>query len=243
MRRIFSWAVAVWLCVLITALGAVGVYDAAMAPAGADTYAAACSPSYCSTPPTGTDACAVAVIDSLIVYPPATYGPKCFQYCGTAQPQNGVAAIQFGGTCPATSPSRNGYSNWIGCSGYFGMIPGQGCIDPKPRPHCWICTAAGPVVADPIGALTGQLTDRSVDYESAGPFPLRFTRDYITLPRFSFFSQSMFSVGHFAAAGVWQSNFEAQLYITGSPALTYPVSFYVSLPGNRQFVFYSVNYN
>jgi len=239
MQRIFSWALAVRLCLLIASAFAI-VSLGATAPARADTYQADCGNS-CpgGVAPTGPSACGMAIATSGILYGSNT----CFQSCTIGAPTNGAYANFFGGSCPSTYPYRDGYSAWIGCSSFYLFLTGEGCVDPKPKPPC-DCNKTGPViVADPIGALTGQLFDHSVDYESAGPFPLRFTRDYTTNPRATMFSLSMFSVGHYGATGVWQSNFEAQLYNSANSSYTYPPVLMVSLPGNRHFAFQDTVFN
>ncbi|WP_158813296.1 RHS repeat-associated core domain-containing protein [Methylocapsa sp. S129] len=85
---------------------------------------------------------------------------------------------------------------------------------------------------DPIDLPLGYLTEHFVDYETSGPFPLKFERYYSNngRPRFTTFGHT--TLGN----GGWRSNFDATMFNPYGSA-TYPHALYFSLPNGRQLLF------
>jgi RHS repeat-associated protein len=183
----------------------------------------------------GSDACAVARNQSLYYYGPQPNVKGCQADANGAVffADNGVAA-------------RNGFSFFIGCASGYGQYSGlpsyTSCMSNTP-PNAPMCpTGKNPpalTVTDPTNLNTGALQEDVVDYETAGPFPLRLERLYSTGPRFAFFNSSLFAPSGFSATagGAWRSNFDLGFAWSGSN--TNPQNVYLGLPNGRQLAFVS----
>jgi RHS repeat-associated protein len=172
----------------------------------------------------GSDACAMAIVSHSVTY-----------YWDTSA-YVGCTVGQSSGWTTAHFVNYYGISVWLACDPGFATTGGSGsiCIRTAPEPPCPAC------VGDPVDALTGRLYETAVDYQSAGPFPLRFERSYSTNPRTALFSTSMLQPGPTGASGYWRSNLEAAMY-NFYGAGTWPHALYFVLPGNRQLAFVDPN--
>jgi RHS repeat-associated protein len=120
-----------------------------------------------------------------------------------------------------------GTASWISCDPGYIYVQGEGCVNASPAdPNCSFC------VGDPINPATGLPLQHYVDYQTAGPFPLKFERYYANndQPRLSAgaITQTMFE----SVTGAWRSNFDAKMYSPyGSKTL------YFALPDGRMLCF------
>jgi RHS repeat-associated protein len=208
------------VCVLVFAAGLLS----ASQPAKADIYAEV---KVGGGGATGSDPCGLAVLSAADQYGGP---PQLFSGCSPA-PASVVVAVMGYPVPPDGHNSDNqpGIANWISCSPGYVNVTGEGCVQVAPIASTCICTKVG----NPIDFLTGSLFEHFVDYETAGPFPLKFERFYANngQPRFSIFSTTMLD-----ASGSWRSNFEAQMYNPYAGA-AYPHALYFALPEGRQLLF------
>jgi hypothetical protein len=92
---------------------------------------------------------------------------------------------------------------------------------------------SAPVGGEPIIIASGQLVEHAVDYESAGPFPLRVERFYLSNPWTNMFLNSLVSPSPWipASGGTWRTNFDASVqWSVGSGSNSAPQYVYVALP-------------
>lgn len=217
-----------WPSSLLVIFLSVGMSTVVVPPANADVWQTSISG---GAPPVYGDACGMAIYAADVIYnnPPYYFG------C-TPGPPTGVTLAVFFATCWGSTPdqcsgSRDANSIWIGCGSGYVYVPNEGCSNPQPTAASVNCHCG-----DPIDLLTGYLDEHFVDYETAGPFPLKFERYYSNngLPRFTVFDYTTLG------AGGWRSNFDATLfnpYVTANPPLSYPHALYFALPDGRQLLF------
>ncbi|WP_175361142.1 RHS repeat-associated core domain-containing protein [Bradyrhizobium sp. STM 3843] len=126
---------------------------------------------------------------------------------------------------------------WVSCDPGYQYIEGEGCGTLQPDdphrddPHCGFC------VGDPINPATGLPIQHYVDYQTAGPYPLKFERYYANndKPRFSasnWLRKSMLET----VTGAWRSNFDAAMY-NPYPGSRYPHALYFTLPSGKTLFF------
>lgn len=228
----------------VAALGlavGIGLLFSSFEVARADVWEEVVPPS--QTGPRGSDPCALAIASKFAIY---GYEPSfVFSYCEVWP--NSMAEAHFENPITVNGETavifHDGFSSWRGCdSGLVAMQNGAVCVNPNSTPpsqpceqkaKSLPCTTAG----EPVDVLTGQLYEDAIDYQSDGPFRLRFSRSYTTTPRSDIFAVSMFSPGGSGKAAYWRSNFEAAMKIVNAASGSYPPAIELVLPGNREFLF------
>jgi len=150
----------------------------------------------------GSNPCALAQqsFESYLTPPPGV--TVTFAYCSIPQGPLTTASdatAHFVCSPPQAFCSNPGIAFYLGCDPGYQSIGTEGCVRETPvDPHCPFC------VGDPIDPATGYLVQHFVDYQTAGPFPLKFERFYVNndKPQFSAFARTMLDT----MTGAWRSN-------------------------------------
>jgi hypothetical protein len=196
----------------------------------------------------GSDGCAMAELQSL-----STYGPQPYVFgCSMANPPN-TTLFNANGTCinpPACTEGagRGGLATLVSCDqGYSSLNGGPGCVTTPPPKMCPTTgkpADSAPTGGEPIIIASGQLVEHAVDYESAGPFPLRVERFYLSNPWTNMFLNALVSPSPWipASGGTWRTNFDASVqWSVGGGSNSAPQYVYVALPDGHQAAFMSPN--
>lgn len=244
-------AICCWLAIYSTALATVLVrmvvaISLSCAPAAADVWYASDGVGKVIR---GTDGCLLAQQSFETYVRPTNQDPTYYKYfTGCLQGASGPGATieahyschaidDTHPNCPIAPSLSVSYATafWDGCDPGYLYIQGEGCGTIRPdHPHrddpkCGFC------VGDPIDPATGLPVQHYVDYQTAGPYPLKFERYYANSdqPRLSsiWLQKSILE----SVTGAWRSNFDARMY-NPYPGARYPHALYFVLPsGNTLF--------